>query len=415
MKSWINFREIFLVAFAAIRSNKLRSVLTMSIIAIGIMALVGIFTAIDSLKATISDSFSALGANGFSIETRQRVNINGKTVRNVNYSYSSYDQAVEFKEEYKIPSSISLSINVSSNAMIKYQSKKTDPNVRVYGVDENTLKNRSMNIGSGRNFGSTEVESGRAVAIIGSDVNKVLFPDMNAVGQQINIGGNSFEVIGLLESKGSGMGMGMNQDLQVFIPITTARARFEVGQNNVSISVVPDNPLMTETAKGEAEGVFRRVRNLKAMDESDFVIVGSDSLVEMLFENIAVVTLSATFIGLITLLGAAVGLMNIMLVSVGERTREIGTRKALGARPSSIRLQFLLESIIISQMGGLIGIVLGIIMGNVVTLMTDGPFYIPWLWMFGGVLICLGVGVASGYLPANKAAKMDPVEALRYE
>lgn len=415
MKSWINFREIFLVAFAAIRSNKLRSVLTMSIIAIGIMALVGIFTAIDSLKATISDSFSALGANGFSIETRQRVNINGKTVRNVNYSYTSYDQAVEFKEEYKIPSSISLSINVSSNAMIKYQSKKTDPNVRVYGVDENTLKNRSMNIGSGRNFGSTEVESGRAVAIIGSDVNKVLFPDMNAVGQQINIGGNSFEVIGLLESKGSGMGMGMNQDLQVFIPITTARARFEVGQNNVSISVVPDNPLMTETAKGEAEGVFRRVRNLKAMDESDFVIVGSDSLVEMLFENIAVVTLSATFIGLITLLGAAVGLMNIMLVSVGERTREIGTRKALGARPSSIRLQFLLESIIISQMGGLIGIVLGIIMGNVVTLMTDGPFYIPWLWMFGGVLICLGVGVASGYLPANKAAKMDPVEALRYE
>lgn len=415
MKSWINFREIFLVAFTAIRSNKLRSVLTMSIIAIGIMALVGIFTAIDSLKASISDSFSALGANGFSIETRQRVNINGKTVRNVNHSYTSYDQAIEFKEQYEIPSSVSLSINVASNATIKYQSKKTDPNVRVYGVDENTLKNRSMNLGSGRNFGSTEVESGRAVAIIGSDINKVLFADMNAVGQQINIAGNSFEVIGLLESKGSGMGMGMNQDLQVFIPITTARARFEVGQNNVSISVVPDNPLMTETAKGEAEGVFRRVRNLKAMDESDFMIVGSDSLTEMLFENMAVVTLSATFIGLITLLGAAVGLMNIMLVSVGERTREIGTRKALGARPSSIRLQFLLESIIISQMGGLIGIALGIMMGNAVTLMTDGPFYIPWLWMFGGVLICLGVGVASGYLPANKAANMDPVEALRYE
>ncbi|MEG2865043.1 MAG: FtsX-like permease family protein [Mucinivorans sp.] len=157
------------------------------------------------------------------------------------------------------------------------------------------------------------------------------------------------------------------------------------------------------------------MRGLSASDESDFVVEGNESMLAMLNENMAVVTLSATFIGLITLIGAAVGLMNIMLVSVNERTREIGTRKALGARPSSIRLQFLMESILISQMGGAVGVALGIVMGNVVSVMTGSPFVIPWLWTIGGLVICLGVGVASGYIPANRAAKLDPIEALRYE
>lgn len=413
MKRWVNFREMLIVALRAIKSNKLRSVLTMTIIAIGIMALVGIFTAIDSLKATITDSFSALGANGFSIETRQRVQINGEMVRNINYSYTTYDQAVEFKERYDFPASVALSMNASRAATVKYQSKKTNPNVRVKGVNENLLPNLSMDFERGRNLSSKEVEAGRAVAVIGSDVDKALFEGVNAIGRQVSVAGNTFEVVGVLKSKGGGMGM--SQDLQLFIPITTARAKFEMSTPNVSISIVPDNPLSIETAKSEAEGLFRLVRNLKATDESDFILEGSDSMAAMLIENISLVTLAATLIGLITLMGAAIGLMNIMLVSVGERTREIGTRKALGARPSAIRMQFLLESIVISQMGGAAGIVLGILMGNVVGLITGGAFFVPWLWILGGVLICVVVGVASGYLPANKAAGLDPVEALRYE
>ncbi|MEG0815036.1 MAG: ABC transporter permease [Mucinivorans sp.] len=413
MKKWIHFKEILIIALSAIRSNKLRSILTMTIIAIGIMALVGIFTAIDALKASISDSFSALGANGFSIETRVRVSVNGKMMRNVNYTYTTYDQAVEFKKMYKVPSSVALAMTASGGATVKYLSTKTNPNVRVKGVDENLLANLSMNLALGRNFSAREIEAGRSVAVLGSDVAKKLFVGIDPIGKQINIGGNTYQVVGVTESQGSGMGM--SQDLQVFIPITTARANFEVSNLNVSISVVPDNPLANDAARAEAEGTFRLVRGLSASDESDFVVEGNESMLAMLNENMAVVTLSATFIGLITLIGAAVGLMNIMLVSVNERTREIGTRKALGARPSSIRLQFLMESILISQMGGAVGVALGIVMGNVVSVMTGSPFVIPWLWTIGGLVICLGVGVASGYIPANRAAKLDPIEALRYE
>jgi putative ABC transport system permease protein len=165
----------------------------------------------------------------------------------------------------------------------------------------------------------------------------------------------------------------------------------------------------------EAEGIFRIVRNLDPRDESDFNVQKSDTIIEILMENIKYVTMAATIIGLITLFGAAVGLMNIMLVSVTERTREIGVRKALGARKSVIRQQFLYESVIIGQMGGLMGIITGIIIGNLVSLGMGSEFTVPWVWVIGGVVACFIVGIASGYFPAVKASAVDPIEALRYE
>lgn len=409
------WRETLGVALGAIGSNRLRSGLTMSIIAIGIAALVGIFTAIDALKGTITESFSALGAGSFSIVTKQRVQINGKTTRNINFAYTTYDQAQEFKERYQMPASVSLSIQISSSARVQAGGQKTNPNVLLFGTDEASIVNRSLKMEEGRNFSTSEIEGGRAVAIIGSDIATTLFEGTSPLGKSIAIGGKTFEVVGVLASKGSGMGMGMNMDLQVLIPITAARASFDVATSGVSVSVLPDNPQLLDGAMAQAEGLFRLVRGLSAADESDFQIQSSDSMASMLIDNLSLVTLAATLIGLITLIGAAIGLMNIMLVSVGERTREIGTRKALGARPSSIRSQFLLESILVSQFGGLIGIALGILMGNAVSSLTGGPFLVPWGWIFGGVAICLVVGVASGYLPAKKAASLDPVEALRYE
>lgn len=400
------------MSFSSIAGNKLRSILTMSIIAIGIMSLVGILTAIESLKTTIVDSFTSLGANSFSIN--QRWDMQGREGRRLN-SFISYDQARNFKKQFDMPASVSLSIWVSGSAMAKYQSLKTEPNIRLQGTDENCLRNSSLNLAEGRNFSQIEADNGRRVAIVGHDISRVLFPSESAVGNFINVGGVQFMVVGVLESKGSGFGMGRNEDLRMLIPIETARSAFSVANSQVGISVVPDNPMLLDVAQSEAEGLFRSLRGLTPIDESDFTIQSSDSFINMMLKEIGAVTLAASLIGIITLLGAAVGLMNIMLVSVSERTREIGTMMTIGAKPKSIRQQFLFESIIISQMGGVMGIFLGVVCGNAITLFTGGEFVVPWFWIALGVAICLGVGIASGYLPARKAAKLDPVEALRYE
>lgn len=415
MKFGSFFKESLAISFAAIRSNKLRSILTMSIIAIGIMSLVGIFTAIDALKMSVTNSFTAMGANSFTILTRMRVNVNGKNVRNVNFNYIPYDQAQEFKERYKIPASISLQINVTGNGTIKYMSTKTNPNIRIMGVDDNMLRNRGMELEDGRNFSATEIQNGRPVVILGAAVAQTLFGSDTPIDKYVSINGGQYRVIAVLKSKGSGMGMGGGQDQQVCIPITTARSKFTISRPDVPISVLPNDPRMLDVAGSEAEGLFRSIRGLAATDESDFAVERSDSFLSMMIDNLKMITIAATLIGFITLGGAAIGLMNIMLVTVNERTREIGTRKALGAKPYVIRQQFLFESIIISQMGGLSGIVLGILMGNVVGMLTGSPFFVPWMWITIGVVICFVVGVASGYIPAKKASKLDPVDALRYE
>lgn len=414
MKFGTFFRENIRLSFASILSNRLRSILTMAIIAIGIMSLVGIVTAIESIKASITESFASLGAGGFSIQNQSLYGMGWG--RNRNDNFIGYDQAREFRERFSIPSSVALTMNISGGATAKYRSEKSNPNLWLWGMDENGLRNSSLEIASGRNFSRREAETGARVAIIGNGVAELLFPSGDSpLGKTINIAGGQYEVVGGLAPKGSGMGMGRNDDLRLVIPITTARAAFPNMRVSTVISVIPDDPRLLETAVSEAEGLFRTIRRLSAADESDFTVERSDSLAAMLADNMATVTLVASLVGLITLLGAAVGLMNIMLVSVSERTREIGTRMALGAKPRMIREQFLLESIVISQLGGICGIVLGIVCGNLISVLTGGMFVVPWMWILVGVALCLIVGVGSGYLPARRAASLDPVEALRYE
>ncbi len=415
MRQTTLFIENVRIALLSIKGNLLRSILTVLIIAVGITALVGILTAIDSIKTSISSEFAFMGANTFSISSRgMNVQIGNKRYRAKNYNYISYYQAKQFKEEFDFPAITAISVYSTGTATVKYGSEKTNPNISVRGIDENYLATAGYDIGKGRSFSDNDIEAGRNVVLLGSDIAKRLFKNgEDPVQKIVSIGSGRYKVIGVLESKGSGFGM--NSDMVCFIPYSNARTYFSRPNMNFEVQVKVDKPGLMEAATGQAESTFRIVRSLDPLDESDFNIEKSDNLANLLLENIKNITLVATIIGLITLFGAAVGLMNIMLVSVTERTREIGIRKAVGAKAKTVKQQFLVEAIVVGQIGGYVGIISGILMGNMVASLIGSAFLIPWTWIIVGVILCFFVGIISGYYPAQQAAKLDAIESLRYE
>jgi len=406
------FRENLKIAVSSIKSNKLRTILTVLIIAIGIMALVGILTAIESIKSSLNSNFSNLGANTFRITSWKMMSHGPGRGENVDYKDIEYRQALNFKERYNFPALVSISIRATSQATAKYKSKKSNPNIAVQGIDENFFSVSGYEIEKGRNLSPIEVQQGYFSIIIGQELVNSLFKNENPLEKFILLGGLRYKVVGVIKAKGASMGGA--GDKICFIPITNSRQNFTENKS-YTINIMPYSSKLLNIAISEAEGLFRMIRGVKLNETSNFEITKSDTLANMLMENISYVTIAATLIGIITLLGASIGLMNIMLVSVSERTREIGTRKALGANAKIIKQQFLFEAVFIGQLGGVLGIVLGIILGNLISLITEGAFVIPWLWIIFGVMLCFIVGLASGIIPATKAAKLDPIEALRYE
>jgi putative ABC transport system permease protein len=413
----MNLKENILEGLRSIKSNLLRTVLTAAIITFGITALVGILTAIEGMQGSINKSFEGLGANSFDIKIEQN---NGRRLKGIQKKQPkpiTFKQALAYMDRFsgKTKAIVSIYTYASQDETIKYKSFKTNPNVVVTGADNNFLSIKGYKLQNGRNISLIDREYNNRAVILGNETAMKVFPNENPIDKEITLMGEKYKVIGVLEKKGSITGGG--DDRVALIPLETARTYDNKGIFSYEISTsVPDATDQDYTI-GEATAVMRLVRHDKVTDENSFKIERSDALLKDFDEVTGYLRIGGFAISFITLLGASIALMNIMMVSVTERTREIGVRKALGASPAKIRLQFLIEAIVICILGGIAGILLGITAGNLVSyfLTSGGDFVIPWNWITLGFSVCIIVGLLSGFYPAYKASKLDPIESLRYE
>lgn len=419
--------DVLSLSFRTVKSNKLRTGITIAIIAFGIMALIGIITAIQAMNQKLTESFSQMGSNGFTIRYKERNLRIGNNSNEVKLSKKSAkkqkrsnldkiiteDEAEQFIAYYEFPAIAGISVFGGRDAIVSYQSRKTSPNVFMFGGDEHYLDLNGFDIAAGRNFSRQEIISGQNVCILGHDVAEKLFrlDAAMAVNHVVRIKEVPYRVIGVLKSRGSSFGF--SRDNIVIIGYTNIKKYFDVGSYTIGIKTNDLNQV--ENGMGEAESVFRAVRKLDPVEESNFTVERSDSIAEKAISVLGFLTAAIIVIGFITLIGSSIGLMNIMLVSVSERTREVGLIKAIGGKSKSVRQQFLYEAVIISIMGAILGIILGVFVGNLFSMVLDTGFVVPWRWVLYGIVICTIVGLLAGLYPALKAGKLNPIEALRYE
>jgi putative ABC transport system permease protein len=395
------------------------------------MALIGIITAVEAVNQSLTKSFSTMGANAFSIRYKERnVRFGGgpnrgetkKSRRSQLKSKSSsegklitYDEARLFKAHYKFPATVGIALSGPSGVIVNTDSKKTNPDIRLLGGDENYLTLNGYELGAGRDFNKADVESGSNVCVIGNVIAEKLFGTntSRAIDKIITVSGNKYRVIGILKDKGSSAFM--NSDKVVITTYNNVRRIYGSEGKSYIIALMVNDLKVMDVAIGEAIGTFRPVRKLDVKEEDNFYIDKSDSIAQSLMKNLGFLKYATLAIALITLIGAAIGLMNIMLVAVNERTKEIGLVKSLGGKSVDIRAQFLWESVLISLMGAVVGILAGILFGNIVSILLKTGFVVPWGWVFAGVVVCSVVGLLAGLYPAYKASKLDPIVALRYE
>ncbi len=410
------FRENIKIALGSIRTQLLRTVLTIIIIAIGITALVAILTVVSAFEHNLTSTFASMGSNTFNITQYQETlhGNGGNEVEKIN-PIISYPEAKAFKEKYSYPGTeTSLSFTATTVAEVKYENQKTDPEITVLGIDEFFVTNSGLEITDGRNFTSFDISNNAYSCIIGSDfVTKGLFKDINPLGKTLSIRGAKFKVIGVLKEEGSTFGN--SQDLRVMIPIQVARSLFTAPNINYSVSTMIQRTEFLDAAIDNAIITMRQIRKQNPVEEDNFGISRSDDLIHRIASVTDFLNASAWLIGIITILGSSIALMNIMIVSVTERTREIGVRKALGAKKSAIAFQFFVETITVGQLGGIFGIILGILVGFGISSLLDLEFVTPWGAIFAAFITSFIVGLVSGLYPAIKASRLDPIEALRYE
>jgi putative ABC transport system permease protein len=427
----MTFQDTVKLSWRNISSNRLRTVITVIIIALGIFALILFLTALKAASNSLTNSFSTMGANAFSIRYKDRnIRFGGGRQRDVQKTSKSsalkqknsnngkiitYEEAREFKQQYPFPGKVGLALRGASGIVVNTNEKKTNPDVNIFGGDENYLELNGYKLAYGRNFTATEIEAGRNVCVLGNAVAEKLYPGKSemAIDKVINVDHIPYRVIAVLEDKGSSSFF--NSAKVVITPYNNIRRLYATQSSSFLIAVMVADLKYMDAAIGEAKGTFRPIRKLDVKEEDNFYIDKSDSIAESLMNNLGFLEKGIIGVALITLLASSIGLMNIMLVAVNERTKEIGLIKALGGTRKDIRNQFLWESILISLLGAVAGILAGIILGNLVAMALKSGLVLLWGWIMGGILVCSLVGLAAGLYPAIKASKLNPIDALRYE
>lgn len=402
--------EILQQAVKALFTNKLRSALTLLALVIGVFSVLVSTTAVAVLDNYFKETLSIMGSDVITVSRYPQIQIGGDTSKR-NRKRLTFDQAEESEKLLRFADNISPNEDFSYTK-IQFGDLETEPNVVIYGSNHNYLNNNSYEIYTGRNITQEDVQYSRSVAILGHDLLDDLFRSVDPVGKEIRVDGNTFLIVGVLEKKGSILGQSF--DNFVLIPYTTGKLLYG-GKRNIQIQVRAPDIAGIPKAIDEVTGVLRIIRKVSPEQENDFEISTNESLSGSFDVFTSALYVGGAFIGLITLLGAGIGVMNIMLVSVTERTKEIGIRKAVGATKKAIINQFLAEAVFVCQIGGVIGMILGIAAGNLLAFLIDASVVIPIWSVIGSFMGMLLIGIIFGVYPAFKAAQLDPIESLRYE
>tara|TARA_B100000029_G_scaffold13752_1_gene14478 strand:- start:11315 stop:12562 length:1248 start_codon:yes stop_codon:yes gene_type:complete len=406
------FKESFWMAIDAIRQNKLRSILTLLGISIGVFSVIGVMTAIRTLESSVESGLNVFAANTFVIQKYPSIQIGRRDKKIRNRKNIDYDQFKKLKDRATLPVLVSVSEG-SSVRNVKYKDKVVKNYVELFGGDEGSLRIFKTYISDGRNIAPDDVRYARNVCVLGMDVVDKLFPFENPISKKIQIEGLNYYIIGTAERQGEAFGR--SQDNYIAIPITNYLQKFSNKWTTLSINVEAASENDYDKTREEAIGIMRTIRKVKPGEENDFEIETNDEMIETFSGFTIGIKLFALAVSIIALVVAGIGIMNIMLVSVTERIKEIGIRKAIGATKKDILTQFLMEAIFLSEFGGVAGIIFGVAGGNIVSVIFNIPAVIPLDWAFIGLAVCSIIGIGFGIYPAWKAANLDPIESLRFE
>ncbi len=409
----MNIFESVLMAFGSIREHKLRSFLILLSISIGVFAIFGAGTFVTAIDNTVQNEMSALGDNTFQIKRMPSIQM-GRMSRRKYWRRPriNFKQVEELKQRVNLTPFISTSAE-GGGEIIKSRYISSDPNVSLVGADDIYFVNYNYDLQDGRAISSADIEYKRNVAVVGTDVIKKIFPNLNVIGETITIKNQQFEIIGILKEKGAVLGN--SQDNQVIIPINLYLKYYADWRLSLNVTIKASDKVNLDKTIDQTIGAMRIIRNLKPWEDNDFELETNDTISEQFSGLTSFLTVFGMLIGIFTLVAAGIGITNIMLITVKERTKEIGLRMAVGAKRKWILLQFIIETITICQVGGVIGILIGLLVVWIATIFTGMTLIIPIDWISISIIIATVLGLVSGFYPAYKASKLDPIEALRYE